>query len=160
MNPSTKEPAVSLRQLLTDNLKTAMKAGDKLRVDTIRLIIAKIKEADVNGRAAGKEVVDADILGLMQGMIKQRAESARIYRDNNRPELAAQEEGEMALIQSYLPAQLDDAAAAAAIAAIITDLGATTPKDMGRVMAMVKEKLTGQMDMTKASGIVKSKLVG
>jgi uncharacterized protein YqeY len=137
-----------------------MKAGDKLRVDTIRLIIAKIKEADVNGRAAGKEVVDADILGLMQGMIKQRAESARIYRDNNRPELAAQEEGEMALIQSYLPAQLDDAAAAAAIAAIITDLGATTPKDMGRVMAMVKEKLTGQMDMTKASGIVKSKLVG
>lgn len=151
---------MSLRQLLTDNLKTAMKAGDKLRVDTIRLIIAKIKEADVNGRAAGKEVVDADILGLMQGMIKQRAESARIYRDNNRPELAAQEEGEMALIQSYLPAQLDDAAAAAAIAAIITDLGATTPKDMGRVMAMVKEKLTGQMDMTKASGIVKSKLVG
>lgn len=151
---------MSLRLRFSDDLKTAMKSGDKPRVETIRLMIAKMKEADVSPQAAGTLVDDATILSLLQTMVKQRNESAKIFRDNNRPELADKEEAEIAVIKTYLPAQLDDAAAATAIAAIIADAGAAGPKDMGRVMAIVKEKLTGQMDMAKASGIVKSKLVG
>ena len=137
-----------------------MKSGDKAQVDTIRLMIAKMKEADVSPQAGGKLIDDAAILALLQTMVKQRLESARIYRDNARPELAATEEAEIAIIQTYMPAQLDDTAAAAAIAGIIAEIGAAGPKDMGRVMGVVKEKLTGQMDMGKASGIVKAKLVG
>lgn len=150
----------SIRERLSDDLKTAMKAGEKDRVDTVRLIIAKMKEADVNARTAGKEVGDPELMAIMQTMLKQRGESAKIYRDNNRPELAAKEETEIAIIQSYLPKQMDDDAAAAAIAAIIAESGASGAKDMGKVMALVKEKLTGQFDMSKASGIVKAKLVG
>lgn len=151
---------MSLRERFSDDLKTAMKSGDKMRVETIRLMIAKMKEADVSPQAAGKLVDDATILSLLQTMVKQRNESAKIFRDNNRPELADKEEAEIEVIKTYLPAQLDDTAAGAAIAAIIAESGATGAKDMGRVMALVKEKLTGQMDMAKASGIVKSKLVG
>lgn len=150
----------SIRQRLSDDLKTAMKAGEKDKVDTIRLIMAKMKEADVNARVSDKEVGDAELMSLMQGMVKQRAESAKIYRDNARPELADREDAEIAVIKSYLPQQMDDAAAADAIAAIIAEAGAAGAKDMGRVMALVKEKLVGQFDMSKASGIVKAKLVG
>ena len=149
----------SLRTRLTDDLKTAMKAGERARVDTIRLIISKMKEADVNARAAGKELAqDADLLPMLQTMVKQRNESAKIFRDNARVDLAEKEEGEIVIIQGYLPAQLSDDAVAAAIGAIIVEIGAAGPKDMGRVMAVVKERLTGQCDMGKVSGVVKVKL--
>jgi uncharacterized protein YqeY len=150
-----------LRTRLTDDMKTAMKAGDKLRLETIRLIIAKMKEVDINARAAGKPAAeDADLMSMLQGMLKQRAESAKIYRDNGRAELAEKEEAETVVIQSFMPAQLSDDQAALLIAEMITSMGATGIKDMGRVMAAVREKLAGQFDMTKASGIVKAKLAG
>ncbi len=150
-----------LRTRLTDDMKTAMKAGDKLRLETIRLIIAKMKEVDINARAAGKPAAeDADLMSMLQGMLKQRAESAKIYRDNGRAELAEKEEAETVVIQGFMPAQLSDDQAALLIAEMITSMGATGIKDMGRVMAAAREKLAGQFDMTKASGIVKSKLAG
>lgn len=150
-----------LRQRLSDDMKTAMKAGDKVRLETIRLIIAKMKEADINARAAGKDTAnETELMSMMQGMVKQRMESAKIYRDNARPELADKEEGEIAVINTFLPKQLSDEDAGAVIVAIIAETGAAGPKDMGKVMAAAKEKLAGQFDMTKASGIVKAKLVG
>lgn len=150
-----------LRTRLTDDMKTAMKAGDKLRLETIRLIIAKMKEVDINARAAGKPAAeDADLMSMLQGMLKQRAESAKIYRDNGRAELAEKEEAETVVIQSFMPAQLSDDQAALLIAEMIASMGATGIKDMGRVMAAAREKLAGQFDMTKASGIVKAKLAG
>lgn len=151
----------ALRTRLTDDMKTAMKAGDKLRLETIRLIIAKMKEVDINARAAGKDAAtDTELMSMMQGMVKQRGESAKIFRDNGRAELADKEEGEIAVINTFLPKQMSDDEAVAVIAAIIAETGAAGPKDMGKVMAAAKEKLAGQFDMTKASGIVKAKLVG
>jgi uncharacterized protein len=151
----------TLRTRLTDDMKTAMKAGEQTRLETIRLIIAKQKEIDINGRAVGKEAAsDAELLSMMQGMIKQRLESTKIYRDNNRPELADKEDAEIRVIEGYMPAQLSDEDTAHEIAAIITASGATGVKDMGRVMAEVKAKFAGAMDMTKASSIVKQKLAG
>ncbi len=151
----------NLRTHLTDDMKTAMKAGDKTRLDTIRLILAKMKEVDINARAGGKDAAtDTELLSMLQGMVKQRAESAKIYRENARPELADQEDAEIAVINSFLPQQLSDDDAARMIAAIITEIGAAGVKDMGRVMAAAREKLAGQFDMTKASGIVKAKLAG
>jgi uncharacterized protein len=151
----------TLRNRLTDDMKTAMKAGEQLRLETIRLIIAKQKEVDINARASGKEgATDAELMSMMQGMIKQRQESAKIFRDNNRTELAEKEEGEMKIIESYLPTQLSDEDAAREIAAVIAAVGAVGVKDMGRVMAEVKAKFAGSMDMTKASALVKQKLAG
>jgi hypothetical protein len=150
-----------LRTTLTDQMKTAMKAGEQAKVETIRLIIAKMKEADINARAGGKDnATDTELMSMMQGMIKQRGESAKIYRDNNRPELAAKEEAEIAVIETFLPKQLSDEEAGAVIVAIIAETGAAGMKDMGKVMAEAKEKLAGQFDMSKASNLVKQKLVG
>lgn len=151
----------ALRPRLIDDMKTAMKAGEQARLETIRLIIAKMKEADINGRAGGKDAAtDSELLSMMQGMIKQGQESAKIFRDNNRPELADKEEAEIKVIEGYMPTQLSDDAAAQAIAAVIVATGAIGVKDMGKVMAEVKAKFAGQLDMTKASAIVKQKLAG
>ena len=151
----------SLRETLMESMKTAMKAGDHARLDTVRLILAKIKEADINARAGGKDAAaEGDILSLMQGMIKQRQESSKIYRDNNRPELADKEDVEIRIIETFLPQQLSEAEVTAAIAAIIAETGAAGVKDMGKVMAALKEKLAGQTDMAKASALVKQKLAG
>ena len=150
-----------LRTSFMDQMKAAMKAGEKIKLETIRLMIAKLKEVDINARAAGKDAAsDTEIMSMLQGMVKQRLESAKIYRDNNRPELADKEEGEIAVINSFLPKQLSEDEAGAVIAAIIAQTGASGVKDMGRVMAAAKEKLAGQFDMTKASALVKSKLAG
>lgn len=149
-----------LRTRFTDDMKTAMKAGEKTKLETIRLIIAKMKEVDINARAAGKETAtETELMSMMQGMVKQRQESAKIFRDNGRAELADKEEAEIAVINGFLPKQLSDDDAAKMIAAIIAETGAAGPKDMGKVMAAAKEKLAGQFDMTKASAIVKAKLV-
>lgn len=139
-------------------LKEAMKAGDKMRVDTLRLINAALKQKDIDARPSGKEVTDADILSMLQGMIKQRRESLQIFRDNNREDLAAKEEGEIKVIESFMPKQLDDAAMQKVIEDVIKSTGAASVKDMGKVMGELKSKYAGQIDMGKAGAVIKQKL--
>ena len=149
-----------MRAQFTDMLKTAMKAGDRRRVDTIRLITATLKDRDIEARGQGKEVSDDDILAMLQKMVKSRQESMDIYDKNGRPELAQQEREEIAIISEFLPKQLDDAAVEAAIKEAIAETGAAAMKDMGKVVAVLKAKYTGQMDFAKASGVVKKALGG
>lgn len=149
-----------MRDKFTSDLKEAMKAGDRKRVDAIRLINAALKDRDIAARGEGKTVSDDDILALLQKMIKSRQESLEIYEKNNRPELAAQEKGEIEVISSYLPKQMDEAAVAEAIKAAIAETGAASMKDMGKVIAVLKGKYTGQMDFAKASAAVKAALSG
>lgn len=150
-----------MREQFTAALKEAMKAGDKARLSAVRLVQAAIKDKDIEARGAGRtQATDDEILALLQKMIKQRQESAAIYRENSRPELAETEEGEIAVISSFLPRQLDEAETKAAIAAAITETGAAGMKDMGRVIAHLKERFAGQMDFGKASGLVKAALSG
>lgn len=148
-----------MRDQFMTTLKEAMKAGDKGRVAAIRLIQAAIKDKDIEARGAGKgQASDEEILGLMQKMIKQRQESASIYRANARPELAEIEDGEIAVIASFMPKQLDETETKAAIAAAIAETGAAGMKDMGKVIALLRERFAGQMDFSKASGFVKTAL--
>ncbi|MDE2363163.1 MAG: GatB/YqeY domain-containing protein [Hyphomicrobiales bacterium] len=149
-----------MRERFTADLKEAMKAGDRKRVDAIRLITAALKDRDIAARGEGKSVSDEDILALLQKMIKSRQESLEIYEKNNRPELAAQEKGEIEVIASYLPKQMDEAAVAAAIKTAISETGAASMKDMGKVVGALKAKYTGQMDFAKASAAVKAALSG
>ena len=136
-----------------------MKAKDMATVSAVRLIIAGQKEKDVIARGAGKECAsDADLLAMMQTMIKQRNESAKIYTEGGRPELAAKEQAEIAVIERFLPKQLSEAETKAAIEAIIQKIGAQGMKDMGKVMAELKNAYAGQIDMGKASGLLKSLL--
>lgn len=149
-----------MREKFTNDLKEAMKAGDKPRVAAIRLITAALKDRDILARGEGKTVSDEDILALLQKMVKSRQELLEIYEKNNRPELAAQEKGEIDVINSYLPKQMDEAAVAAAIKAAIAETGAASMKDMGKVVGALKAKYTGQMDFAKASAAVKAALSG
>lgn len=150
-----------MRERLTAALKDAMRAGDKQRLSTVRLIQAALKDKDIEARGAGREQTsDDDILSLLQKLIKQRQESAKIYAEAGRAELAEQENAEAAIITSFLPAQLDEAETDAAIAAAITETGAAGVKDMGRVIALLKERFAGRLDFAKASGLVKAKLQG
>ena len=147
-----------MRARLTEDMKTAMKSGDKERLGTIRLMQAAIKDLDIAMRGLGKEAGDADLLGLLAKMVKQREESAKIYIEGGRPELAAKEKAEIVVIQDYLPKQLSDAEAEAAIAKVIADTGASGIKDMGKVMTELRARHAGQMDFGKASGMIKALL--
>ncbi|WP_406854426.1 GatB/YqeY domain-containing protein [Alsobacter sp. KACC 23698] len=150
-----------MREDFTTSLKEAMKAGDKRRISTVRLITAALKDRDIEARGAGKDPLsDDEILGLLQKMIKQRQESLKIYQDNGRPELAEQESEEIAIISSFLPKQMDEAEVSAAIDAAIAQTGAAGLRDMGKVMAALKERYAGQMDFGKASAAIKAKLQG
>ena len=150
-----------MRDVLMTAMKEAMKAGDKLKVATIRMVQAKIKDKDIEARGLGKgESTDEEMLAVLQKMIKERQESGEIYATNNRPELAEQETAEAKVIASFLPAQLSDAEMAEAIAAEIAATGAAGMKDMGKVIAGLRAKFAGKMDFGKASGIVKAKLSG
>lgn len=150
-----------MRERLSTALKEALRAGDRQRLSTIRLIQAALKDKDIEARGAGKgETSDDDILSLLQKLIKQRQESAKIYAENGRAELAEQENAEAAVIASFLPAQLDEAETDAAIAAAIAETGAAGVKDMGRVIAHLKERFAGRLDFARASGLVKAKLQG
>ena len=146
-----------MRDKINDDLKTAMKAGDKDRVGTLRLVNAAIKSADIDARPKDK-ISDAEILGVLAKMIKQRRDSIEQFRAGGRPELADKEAAEIAVIEGYMPKQMSEAEAKAAIAAIIKETGAAGPKDMGKVMAALKAKYAGQMDFGKASGITKELL--
>jgi uncharacterized protein len=159
--PSKQGFAMSLRDQLNADMKTAMKAGDKRRLGTIRLMTAAIKDKDINSRTEGHDsdkLPDSALLDLFAKMVKQRQDSIVAYDQGNRPELAQQEREEMAIIQSYMPKQLSDDETKAAIQSIVAAVGATTVKDMGKVMAELKAQLSGQIDMGKAGAIVKSLL--
>ena len=151
-----------LRDKLNEALKDAMRARDMEAVGAVRLILAKLKEVDIASRTeANREgVADDKILSMLQGMIKQRNESITLYEKGNRPELAAKEKAEIAVIERFLPKQMDDAAVDAAVKEAIAAAGAKTVKDMGGVMAALKTKYAGQMDFAKASAAVKKALTG
>ena len=148
-----------MRDKINDDLKTAMKAGDKDRVGTLRLINSAIKSADIDARPSGKDKIsDADILSVLAKMVKQRRDSIEQFNAGGRPELAAKEAAEITVIEGYLPKQMSEVEATAAIAAIIKETGAAGPKDMGKVMAALKAKYAGQMDFGKASALTKDLL--
>ncbi|MGC1862570.1 MAG: GatB/YqeY domain-containing protein [Methylocystis sp.] len=149
-----------MREKITADLKTAMKAGDRAKVDALRLINAGLKDKDIEARGAGKTLSEDDVLALLQKMIKSRQESLDIYEKNNRPELADKERFEIAVISSYLPSQMSEAEVAEAIRAAVAELGATSIKDMGKVVAALKAKYAGRMDFGKASAVVKAALAG
>lgn len=146
-----------LREAFTDRLKQAMKARDARTVSTLRLIIAALKERDVaaRGRAAAESVGDPDISLMLQGMIKQRRESIGLYEQGNRPDLAQQEREEIAVIESFLPRQMTDEEIAAAAQAAIAATGASGVRDMGKVVAALRERHAGSMDFSRAAPIVK-----
>ncbi|HCM83235.1 MAG TPA: GatB/YqeY domain-containing protein [Alphaproteobacteria bacterium] len=151
-----------LREKINDDIKTAMKSGDSARTSVLRMINAAIKQKDIDARSeANRDVIaDAAILSLLQSMIKQRRESIALYEQGNRPELAAKEQAEINVIESYLPAQVSEAEARKIISDIISSTGASGVRDMGKVMGAVKEKLSGQFDTAEASKLVKELLVG
>ena len=148
-----------LRDDINNALKEAMKAKNERAVSTLRLINSGLKNADIEARGAGKgPLSDADLLSLLQKMIKQRQESVELYEKGGRPELAKQESDEIAIITGYLPKQMSEAEMKAAIEAIIKETGAAGIKEMGKVIGALKGKYAGQMDMAKASGMVKGLL--
>jgi uncharacterized protein len=152
---------MSLREQITADMKDAMKAGDKRRTATLRLMNAAIKDKDINSRTDGHDSTltnDAGIMELLIRMVKQRQDSITAFDAGGRTELAQAERDEMAIIQSYMPKQMTDDEAKAAVASVIAAVGASSVKDMGKVMAELKVKYAGQMDMAKMGAIVKSLL--
>ena len=150
-----------LRDQINAAVKDAMKARDQRRVSALRLINSSIQKADLDAGAQGKPAIsDVEILAVLQKMISQREESAEIYEKAGRTELAAQERGEIEVIKAYLPQQMSDIEAASAISAIVQEINAQGMKDMGRVMAALKERFTGKLDFGKASAKVKDLLKG
>jgi hypothetical protein len=152
---------MGLREDITAAVKDAMKSGDKKRLSTLRLMTAAIKDKDINSRTEGHDSAltsDAGLIDLFAKMVKQRQESIAVYEQGGRPELAQNERDEIAVIQAYMPKQLSDDEAKAAVADVIKAVGAASIKDMGKVMAELKAKYAGQMDFAKAGGIVKSLL--
>jgi uncharacterized protein YqeY len=150
-----------LRDDINNALKNAMKAGDARRVSTLRLVNSALKNADIEARGQGKPpLADEDLLGLLQKMIKQRQESVELYQKGNRADLVAQEQGEIDIISGYLPAQMSEDEIGTVIAALVKETGATAMKDMGRVMAAIKERYAGKLDTGKASAAVKRLLSG
>jgi uncharacterized protein YqeY len=152
---------MSLRAQINDALKQAMKAGDKRRISTLRLMNSAIKDKDILSRTDGHASAltpDPGLLDVFAKMVKQCQESATAYEQGGRPELAEAEREEIAIIQSFMPKQLSDEEARAGVAAVIKAVGATSVKDMGKVMAELKAKYAGQMDMAKAGAIVKGLL--
>ena len=152
---------MSLRQRVNDELKQAMKAADKLKVSTLRLVNAAIKERDIENRTAGPDsgVGEAQILEVLNKMIKQRQDSLAAYEQAGRQDLA-EERGEIAIIRSFMPEMVGEAETAAAIAAAIAATGAGSVRDMGKVMAHLKERYAGRMDFGRVGAAVKTRLQG
>ncbi len=150
-----------LREDLQKALKESMLAHDAATTSAVRLIIAGQKEKDVEARGKGaKEATDAELMAMMQTMIKQRNESIKMYLDGNRPELADKEKAEIAVIERFLPKQMNEAEMTAAIKAVIAETGASSMKDMGKVMGALKAKYAGQLDMGKANVLIKTIIMG
>lgn len=148
-----------MRARITQDIKEAMKAGDKARLSTLRLITAAIKDRELGvGGGAPSEVGDAEVVVILQKMVKQRRESLATYEKAGRTDLADQEKFEIGILEGYLPKQMDETAVKAAVATVAGELGAAGPKDMGRVMGVLKERYAGQMDFGRASGVLKELL--
>ncbi|MBN9044815.1 MAG: GatB/YqeY domain-containing protein [Rhizobiales bacterium] len=148
-----------LRQTISDALTQAMKAQDKRRLSTLRLVTAALKDRDIANRTAGKEPAgDDEVLGILGKMIKQREESARVYDEGKRPELAEAEREEIAIIAGFLPQQMSEDEVRKACEAVIAETGAAGLRDMGKCMAVLKERYAGKMDFAKASAVIKSLL--
>ena len=146
-----------LREDLQKALKESMLAKDTQKVGAIRLIIAGIKEKDVDARGKGqKEASETDLMAMMQNMIKQRRDSIDMYLKGNRQDLADKEQAEIAVIETFLPKQMNDEEMLAAVKAVVAETGASSMKDMGKIMGALKAKYAGQMDMGKVSGIIKT----
>jgi uncharacterized protein YqeY len=155
-----KETPMSIRDRLMDATKEAMKAREAARLSTLRMMSSAIKDRDIFVRGEGGEVpvADADLMGLLAKMIKQRQDASKVYVQGGRQELADKELAEVKVIEEFLPGQLDGAAVEAAVAAAIAETGATSVKDMGRVMAALKVKFAGQMDFGAVSALIKGRL--
>ena len=149
-----------LRDDINKALTEAMKARNERAVSTLRMVNSTLKNADIEARATGKTLGEAEVLGILQKMIKQRQESVELYKKGNRDDLVKQEEEEIAIISVYLPKQMSEAEMAAAIDAAIAETGAAGMKDMGKVIGVLRGKYAGQMDFGKASAAVKAKLGG
>ena len=149
-----------LRNTLNDALKTAMRERDAATTSTLRMILAALKDRDIAARPKGitTGIGDDEIASMLQGMIKQRRESIEMYQKGNRADLVDKESAEITVIERFLPQQMDDSAVVAAIDAAIAAVGAASVKDMGKVMAELKARFAGQMDFSKASGLVKQRL--
>jgi uncharacterized protein len=149
-----------LREAFTERLKTAMREKNTRTVSTVRLILAGLKDRDIAARGAGNQdgISESEIQRMLQGMVKQRRESITLYRQGNRPELAQQEEEEIAIIESFLPQQMGEDEIAAAVKAAIAETGASGIKDMGKVMGVLRERHAGVIDMARAGAIVKQQL--
>ena len=150
---------MSLREKLNADMKDAMKSGDKRKVATLRLVNSAVKDKDINSRTEGHESVltgDSGIIDVMAKMVKQRQDSVEAFDKGGRPELAQAEREEIAIIQSYLPKQMNEDEARSAVQAIVSEIGASGIKDMGKVMAELKTRHAGQMDMGKAGALVKT----
>jgi uncharacterized protein YqeY len=148
-----------LRDDINNTLKDAMKAQDQRRVSTLRMVNAAFKNADIDARGTGKgPLSDDELRAQLQKLIKQRQESADLYEKGGRPELATQEREEVAIISSFLPKQMSEDEIKAAVAAVVTETGAASMKDMGRVMAALRERYAGRMDLAKAGGLVRGQL--
>jgi uncharacterized protein len=149
-----------LRERLSEDMKTAMRVRDQRALSTIRMVLAELKLRDINAREKGNAtgVGDPEIVDMMQKLVRQRRDSIEAYEKGGRPELAAQEAEEIAVIERYLPKGMSDDEVAKAIAEAIAATGATTVKDMGRIMARLKEQYAGQMDFSKVGPLVKQKL--
>ena len=154
--------ADDLRSRIEEELKLAIRSQDRRRMATLRLIAAAIKDRDIQSRGSGKDdaPTEADLQALLMKMIKQRKDSAEMYEKGGRPDLAAQEREEIAIIEEFLPRQMTEEEIAEAVAAIIEETGAQSLKDMGRVMGALKGRYAGQMDMARASRLVKERLGG
>ena len=159
--PSPDRENAVLRDNINNALKDAMKARDERRVSTLRMMNAAIKNADIDARGQSKAPLnEAELMSLFQKLIKQRQESAELYDKGGRAELAKQEREEIDIISGYLPKQMSDAEAGSAISAIVHEINAQTMKDMGRVMAALRERFAGQMDFGRASAKIKELLSG
>jgi uncharacterized protein YqeY len=150
---------MGMRESFTAEMKLSMKAGNAARTSTLRMMMAKLKDTDIAARPKGiDQVPDDEIIAMLRGMVKSRRESVDLYRQGNRPELVSKETAEIAVIESFLPAQMDDAAMQQAIAGVVAETGAASIKDMGKVMAALRAKHAASLDMAKAGAIVKARL--
>ena len=150
---------MGLREQFTDQVKASMKAGNAPRTSTLRMVLARLKDIDIAARPKGVDrVPDEEVVAMLRGMVKSRRESVDLYRQGNRQDLVDKEEAEIAVIEAFLPQQMDDAAMQAAVAEAIADAGAASIKDMGKVMAALRAKHAATLDMAKAGPIVKARL--
>jgi uncharacterized protein YqeY len=152
--------ADDLRSRFTEAMKASMLAKDAPRTSAIRMIMAKLKDADIAARPAADKVPDEQVVAMLRGMVKSRRESAEMYAQGNRPELAAKEVAEIAVIEGFLPQQMDESAMQAAVAAAVAEAGASSVKEMGKVMAVLRARHAASLDMAKAGPLVKAALGG